>query len=519
MFSSDNLATLAPFLIVAAGAIGFPITALLLRRYRSAVVRLMSVRTAEPDHETRKTQPPVSAAPTPQVRKRVTRRLTLHVAITIGAGLFVGLTYALMFAVWNDLEYDPIQLAFLAVMFSWPAVPGVWIATDGDRRWSGGVLAAYVLAALTLPSMTGAGPLAGVVAWAWFNGLPTIVAGVFFTRSFRAIGICVLGVALAALIGAETSLTTLESDAAARLVVELGFSAGIRNAGLLLMIVAAAGFIAAGAMGWLVLSRLGRWYANQRFSDHMLLLGSLCFVFCIDYVAVVAGSDPRALAVALLLFASLAVGSLVFYRVLVGNRTHPTGLLLLRVFDHDRNSEKLLNRIASRWRFVGPVRLIAGPDLASSTIEPDEFLTFMSGRLRRLFIPDHDALQQRLAGLPPHTDPDGRYRIDELFCFDTTWRAAVDALISRSDVVLLDLRGFTTERTGAAEELELLGHRGLFDRTVVTIDDRADLEHIESIIAASARDRPSIVTVSGNRPDRAVGLLLDRTRAPAKSAN
>ncbi len=515
MIDLDYLAVLAPFLVVVAGVLALPITSLLLRRYRKSVVRLMSARG---DHAvvTRPAEASAAAAMPPlgQLRRRATGRVAAHVAITVAAGLFIGLTYAMLFSAWNELEFDWIQFAFLTLMFSWPAVPGIWISTDGDRRWTAGALAIYFVAVIVLPAFgTAAGPLTGLIAWAWFNGLPTLIAVVFFTRSFRAIGICVLGVTLAALVGSQAMLSTLESDAVARLAVEVGSLAGINDAVAVFLLVAGFGFVAAGAIGWWLLSKIGRWYSHHRFSDHMLLLGSLCFVFCIDYVAVVTVSDPRALAVGLLLFASLAAASLLAYRLLIGTRPEPARLLLLRVFDTGSQGPILLNRIAARWRFVGPVQLIAGPDLALSTVEPDEFLTFTSGNLRRLFIADQTGLESRIAEQGADTDPDGRFRLEEFFCFDTTWRATVDALVARSEAVVLDLRGFTRERKGAAEELGLLGRRGVFDRTVVITDGRTDLELVESIVASSAPDRPGMLSLANADPTPVVGWLFDHARA------
>ncbi len=514
MIDLDYLAVLAPFFVVVAGVLALPITSLLLRRYRKSVVRLMS---AEGDH-TVVARPAedstASSTPPPgQLRRRVTRRVAAHVAITVAAGLFIGLTYAMLFSVWNELVFDWLQFAFLTLMFTWPAVPGVWISTDGDRRWTSTAVALYIVAVLALPAFGAAGPLTGLVAWAWFNALPTLIAAVFFTRSFRAIGICVLGVTLAALVGSQAMLSTLESDAVARLAVEVGILAGINDALAVFLLVAGFGFVAAGAVGWWLLSKIGRWYSHHRISDHMLLLGSLCFVFCIDYVAVVAGSDPRALAVGLLLFASLAAASLLAYHLLIGGRPEPARLLLLRVFDTGSHGPKLLNRIAARWRFVGPVQLIAGPDLALSTVEPDEFLTFTSGNLRRPFIADQTGLESRIAEPGSATDPDGRFRLEEFFCFDTTWRATVDALVARSEAVVLDLRGFTRERRGAAEELALLGRRGMFDRTVLITDGRTDLDFVESIVASSAPDRPGMLTSTKADPAPVVGWLLEHARA------
>ena len=45
----------------------------------------------------------------------------------------------------------------------------------------------------------------------------------------------------------------------------------------------------------------------------------------------------------------------------------PPNLLVLRVFSLGKRSERLFDVLALYWRFVGSIRLIAGPDLATTT--------------------------------------------------------------------------------------------------------------------------------------------------------
>ena len=47
-------------------------------------------------------------------------------------------------------------------------------------------------------------------------------------------------------------------------------------------------------------------------------------------------------------------------------------LLVLRVFAHDRKQLRLLDELQSRWRYVGPVHQIGGPDLATTNVDPHE---------------------------------------------------------------------------------------------------------------------------------------------------
>jgi hypothetical protein len=53
-----------------------------------------------------------------------------------------------------------------------------------------------------------------------------------------------------------------------------------------------------------------------------------------------------------------------------------------------------------------------------------------------------DEISQRLGRLDFRPDPDGRYRVNEVYCRDDTWRPALEALLESCDTVLMDLRTF-----------------------------------------------------------------------------
>ena len=101
----------------------------------------------------------------------------------------------------------------------------------------------------------------------------------------------------------------------------------------------------------------------------------------------------------------------------------PRSLLYLRVFRSSAQSRKLFRSAARPWRSVGPVNLIAGPDLAKLGVEPDEIYQFLCGNLHRLFIRTPEQLELAFNKPLNTTDPDGRYRVNEFFCFDGIWQA------------------------------------------------------------------------------------------------
>src|SRR5262249_20665780 len=114
-------------------------------------------------------------------------------------------------------------------------------------------------------------------------------------------------------------------------------------------------------------------------------------------------------------------------------------LLLLRVFGYQARTEALFDRVAQRWRFQGPVQLIAGVDLAGRAADPDDILTFIKGELADEYVASPGQVPDRLRQIDLKPDPDGRFRVNELHCHDDTWQPTLMALLGVSDGVLLDL--------------------------------------------------------------------------------
>ena len=158
-------------------------------------------------------------------------------------------------------------------------------------------------------------------------------------------------------------------------------------------------------------------------------------------------------------------------RILPAPRPPRRTLLLLRVFADTSRTARLFDRAAARWRWLGPVTMIAAPDVVARTVDPSDFLEFATGRLQARFVKSAGDLESRLGHLDDDPDPDGRYRVNELCCQADTWRAAVVGLMDRADAVLMDLRDFSKKRAGCAFELQVLGQRLDTRRLVLTVDD------------------------------------------------
>jgi hypothetical protein len=200
---------------------------------------------------------------------------------------------------------------------------------------------------------------------------------------------------------------------------------------------------------------------------------------------------------------TLAVYALVLWRLPAPQ--HGRSLLMLRVFSKDRRAERLLDALQSRWRLAGPVLEIGGPDLAHLNLDLSEFIHFATGRTHELFQPGVVPAEVLAQSLQLTPDREGRFRVNEVFCFDTAWRGVVAQLLQLADGVLLDLRGFNSERSGTTFEVEQLAALGLLPRVVAVGDEHTDWAWFDARVAAAS---PGPVAPLALRVDaRAPGAL------------
>jgi hypothetical protein len=248
------------------------------------------------------------------------------------------------------------------------------------------------------------------------------------------------------------------------------------------------------AAAWAFVRWLARSYQARRASDQMLTLDVmiviftlwtfLIFIFAFGWIG--AAAVPVSFA-----------GYMVFSRWRLRHRecsAHlgtPRSLLLLRVFGFDRRTQRLLEDLGQYWRYLGPVRLIGGPDLAYATLEPYEFFEFLSRRLARAFIKNRDDLDGRLSESTAIPDPDGLFRIEDFFCHDDTWQMTVSRLARKADGVLMDLRGFMSKHRGCIFEIEQLIASVPLQRIVLLVDRSTDVPFLEQILERAWRTIPT----------------------------
>jgi hypothetical protein len=258
-----------------------------------------------------------------------------------------------------------------------------------------------------------------------------------------------------------------------------------------------------GWFAWLRLKAVARAYENKRLSDAQLLARTWWLMFVASIAITLANVHEKEW---LTIFSVSGLAYFIFPGLLawtlsrIGtNRQRPPArtLLLLRVFGYRARTEKLFDRIASRWRLLGPVTMIAGPDVVARTVDPEDFLRYLTGQLTRAFVKSREDLDARLAGFDREPDPDGRYRINEYCCRDNTWQATVVELMRRADAVIMDLRGVTAQRRGCEFELQQLAERSSPEQVIFVIDGTTDKTVIENAMLGRRATRlPKMIAMT-----------------------
>lgn len=230
-----------------------------------------------------------------------------------------------------------------------------------------------------------------------------------------------------------------------------------------------------GWVAWKRLHALARAYEAKRFSDVQLLARAWWLMLVADLATVIGATEHAVWGVAGCVAAYVGFvfvsGRIFGWLHVARDAPPPRTLLLLRVFGHTARTGRLFDRVGSRWRYFGPVTVIAAPDVVARTIDPADYLHYMLGTVDETFVRSAADLQRRLDTQDQGRDPDGRFRVNEFCCADTTWQATVVELMVRADAIVMDLRGISQLR-----------------RVVLVVDDSTDVDLVRAMLGPAGED-------------------------------
>ena len=434
-----------------------------------------------------------------------------------------GSAYALVMAAAHllatGMEILPVRFSFLFWVFVWPVVLTVAIVSVTTRPARFALTAAYFigLSALGAVGMRSSSDLTWAqvfLMWILSDLPPTILLLTYLSRRVRAVGPLILTFMFLAVTGSGIAVSVGGSqDSYMRAIVSLAGSVGLGGTGAFRALLAV-GFLMFAAVGWMALAWIRRRYQAKQISDESVTVDAIWMLFAVVHSIGLVFEHPLWALTSLAAFGAYKICVRVGFSWLgrrdESSQTSPT-LLVLRSFSIGRDGERLFDVIDRLWRRVGSIQMIAGIDLARRTVEPHEFLDFISGKLARRFIDGSPALEQRLRERDTRPDRDLRFRVNDFFCYDDTWKMVLSRLVHESDAVLMDLRGFSRRNAGCVFELHELVRLVPLDRVVFVVDRRTD----ETLLAETLGDGRAGVYRLGTITGRQVRQLLRALAAAA----
>jgi hypothetical protein len=408
--------------------------------------------------------------------------LTVHVAASFAYGLIITLTW---FSISGGIyPWDGVLL--FTLYYVWPLVIVVGIVAPLSWRAMALVALAYIalLFSFSAWAMRGTGVTWYQLTNNWWNmnGIGTVLVLASLARPIRAIGPIVVALMTAATAGVFETADLMHDESVINgvgvIASDLGLS-GHTGGVIAALVTLGLGALAAILISYALLLVIGRFYQAQWISDQSIQIDAVWLIF-----AVMHAPPARPLAGLGAFLAYELVARLGLRLLLPRGRAHerPPRLLLLRVFSLGSRSETLFRAFSLSWRYLGSMRMIAGPDLANATVEPHEFLDFLAGRLQRRFITNPEILERRLVESPLLRDPDGRFRVSSFFCHADTWQTVLRRLARESDLVLMDLRGFTRSNQGCVFELHELLDSVQLEHFLLVVDDTTDEAFLSEIL-------------------------------------
>jgi len=484
------------FALIVALVLAWASSVLVARRYTHKVLEFMQTGTAPPepvsvvDPYSRAQSGEARPAPEPVDLGRQNRYAfwRLRLAFVLISFMLAGIIAYVDQAVYVEEAFSWRRFLILTLIYVWPFVPAIGLL----ERWPRGKIFLLSLGFMLLcnglvmlNSTPGQSPSV-IVLWLFGQQMPLLVFIMVMAGSkLRAVGPYLLVVFFLLAVSSLIGLSALEK------VIRSGPDTWLMDLVLLTNVYVA--FLLFSIVPWLIAfypvralaRRLAAAYRNKAFSESLYMFAGVWSIALL-FQAMTLSHGIGFSAYGLLAAGLIVPLSVIAMKSMLRPQHEPPTLLLLRVFRGDDSIESLFDSVVERWRYSGNTVMIAGKDLALRNLEPDELFAFLSGHLRDRFISDEARLHQAIGDLDLQADPDGRYRINEFFCFDSTWKRVLENLVDRADRVLMDLRAYNANRQGCSHELTVLATKPHLQKLVILFDKDTDKQTAERLVSASA---------------------------------
>lgn len=203
----------------------------------------------------------------------------------------------------------------------------------------------------------------------------------------------------------------------------------------------------------------------------------------------------------------------------------PLSIVYLRMFE---NQPRTRTFIQGAWREFGYVYFLR----SAKSVTPREFRRARESHdIAGLFISSREQFATQLAR--PPAEPSGRHwhsfknigprtiRVRDwhgsfppqgLLCHGAIWKAAVDLLLARADLVVLDMSGFMPDNLGVRYELQRVIDRVPIERVILLADRRSDRSFLRTQIRHAWEQMGDGSPNSGSQPRVARLAITDTYR-------
>lgn len=393
----------------------------------------------------------------------------------------------IMVASWMLISGDGFALSrfvFLSAIYAWPLLIALaLVGAVGRGGWLGYIAIYGVIVTLTAGVTIAVNEAftvtQAIYLWLFANLVPSVLfLGVLHQR-IRAMGPLILAIAMAGTVFSFGLFAIASnSESVLHIMAGIGVALGLGTE-LVFVLMLLLPFLLGALMSVLLLRAIGFWYRTKRVSTNSITLGCLWLLFAVWQPITFAFENiSMALAGPISFVAYVGLYRLGCRLWTAPPHSKPRSILLLRVFALETASRSLFALWSPSWLRLGSIAMISGPDLATTAVEPNEFLAFIGGRLEREFIGNHEQIKQHLDGYDDQPDADGNFRTNDFFCHNHTWRPVVQQLATRADGVLMDLRGFRRGNDGCAWELSQLLERVDLNKVLLLTNKATDHDHL-----------------------------------------
>lgn len=319
----------------------------------------------------------------------------------------------------------------------------------------------------------------GIMLFGIYNALPILLIFLFRLKKIKSVSLTISIFSFLTLLITSLIINFFSrNDNALRSATDILFDTGLKGDsfklsffGLLIVV----GLLIA----WQALRIFKYFYNQHQITQLQLFADAYLLIFGIYHASISASEGNSAYIVYIVAFVAYKIVSIFLFRKNKENEDKITKLLYLRVFDLGEKSESLFKAIETEWRFAGPTQLITGPDLAHTTVEPHEIISYLAGNLKQSFSTSNEQVENNLKNIYMKPLFDNSYQTNEMFCDNIHWKTILNGLVKKTDVVLMDLRSFDKKYEGCIFEIRQLCY--LFDlhKCVFVVDKNTNQTFLE----------------------------------------